>query len=268
MPNHDQKAAPEAAQIRATTSDFDLVIDAISAIGSDHLKHLFTDPDRLTGIMPVAFDAQNLYLFTGVELDFPVVYQKGGIRVYRLEHSNSVDEPSIRKWAAGVYQTEAYEYLHSLKLKHQMPYGSIFQLFRLAQSRRPGSIYTIPDSYKATIVHEYAHLVFDQRFEGNPVSSQEIKGHLEVSHVYFWRHLSELFANCVELVASQIFWKTHYANMVKSGQQILDQPNPRPNAWADPHMFARAYSQALIQNHPQDWPEVLMRDIVLKGVQA
>ena len=148
--------------------------------------------------------------------------------------------------------------------------------------------YITRESFLATIVHEFAHIYWQQhKLWWYPNKKENINFLQTAKQLYEAKKLrktiylpldpglSELYAFCAEYTASEIFWKSHKHNLdifikkrlerlIKEEQtKDLDREDSVIAPSRYPHDFAFVFGKIILSNYPKTWSIILTKRCIV-----
>lgn len=207
----------------ATEQDIEAIKQVFVFLNRKELDFIFKDRKLLENTEIVIYDSKYFY----------VVKQDGTIT--KEEHKAELSKADKLGWRASVSIAEIVQ-----KLPNNKNYisGPVQSLFIASHQQRGTTLYTTPESYMATIIHEFGHVYYESiksswfsNYEYNvklmniakdlyqnkeiPLSDVEIK---------LPQHMieTETFAFCTEYSASKAFWSNYKTQLDSDNLETID----------------------------------------------
>ncbi len=253
-------------------SDTELIEKAIQYISSNSLATIFKDRNILKTVTIVSFDDHNLYVYKNID---------SNIKLSKIPHKENVLDKTKQGWSAYLRQGEDFRKYFSKDYKIQnIISGGLCSDFSKLQ-RNLGTIYTNQESCIATIIHEYAHIYFNNKNPFYYSDREEIVNILDTSIKLYknketnleqkffipsYKNFSELFAFCTEYEFSRKYAPTHFSIMNKKITRFLQEHlkkerkknlKEEDSVLEDPHFFSWILGKILIEKYPSRWHKIL-----------
>lgn len=271
---------------QATPFDLDLITESLSKLNDSQIKILFPRPNLLKKISLVSFDSNRLYLWSQQKL---VGLNSRSLKnhhytFYSLEHHETLNDEVQMGWQANVYRFR--HYLPKSIQSYPCISGGLPTPFMMLHQKTINDSdifkhywslsYSTPNSFQATIIHEFAHAFFGLAYNHqNPGfltlrqkvlaqfnDNDENKLTYKIQPEWFMpQFLSELYAFCSEYYASNIFWKKHqeFINQMNKAW-LLKYQNDQSTQSLDIHLNAAILGTILLKKYPQQWPQLILNN--------
>ncbi len=276
----------------ATKEDFEAIEEGIKTVWSKNLSFIFRDKKLITDTLIVSFDSKYIYFWTNRKIPklkvFPCSLKH--FYAYIIPHSNSFPENERLGWHTGNLNPIILSALPSIFKQNDFDLpkisGSLMGDFINVQKkikRHSTNPYTTRGSYLATLVHEFAHVYFNQHklwwysnketnisslnkalqlYKNKKIDNVEIP----LPSPFF---LSEVFAFCADYTAASIFWPEHKKDIdnknIKTIEELirkektlnLNEENSTLNE-REPHNIAFVFGKILVESFPKTWPKKIL----------
>lgn len=285
----------------ATKKDFRAIEGGIETVWRPEMAFVFKNKSLLKNVVIISYDSKFLYLWTKIKL------------------------PKLKTFACSLINYQAYKIPHKVKLKDEWQLGwrahlSIKQFEKLLPKKLQKSEFKIPkisgglskpftelqkkkdiklnpyityESYLATLVHEFAHIYWNQHklwWYSNKkenikylrIAKQLYERKKEISKIPIYfpaaTGITELFATCVEYWASKLFWPNHKKNfdlftkerlkqLIKTEEKKdLEREDSVLEPSRNPHDFAFIFGKIILTQYPKNWPQILTQPAVFSSV--
>ena len=267
----------------ATQYDLDTLQEGISYVWKSELDFIFKDRTKLESVRAVSFDSKNIFIF------------QFGKDTITIPHNIKLTDDVQYGWQSNLGLKDLLDYLpENLKntTRSEVPIIS-GPLVTPMSKLQDNSIYNTKESYLATIVHEFAHIYFNEHEIGwfsNKENNIEImesainlyKGDKEVTksnvqnlqiHIPHHISLGEIFSFCVDYSAASIFWPNHKMDIDKSNIKILNYYKGEENKLdfdqeasyfeQDSHIAASAIGKIILEKYPMEWKNKLLQPFII-----
>lgn len=278
----------------SSKQDFHAVQQGIELALSTDLQDIFYAPG-LSNTDIVLFDSTHLYIFSKGNYSLPF-YRKFHSPTHRVFHVKQPIEISSKNlgvcfslWFNKPIRNLLWE--ASNKKRYQPLFCAPQTTFCILskQDRKEYSLYSYPEGYTFTIVHEFAHIYYDLHARSSDynlrwstkalLSALQLRkgrpsGKLPSPLVPANKYLGDLFALLVEYEAAGRVSSVHRARLDLDIEATLSelakeektyvrasQPTARltyPSALSYPHNFAKVFLSIVLDLHPHDWYEWLL----------
>ncbi len=210
--------------------------------------------------------------------------------LYEIKHHIKFKKNDFGIWYSGISNHDIFSYLpKNIQTKNRLeepiisgPIPSLFLKYHLnlKNTKRPFNPYVTTESFKATLVHEFAHAYFDHI---NPpwhgykkdnmkklktaldlFSKKQVKSNIKI---YLTPSLlsSEVFAFCCEYYLSENIWPEHktaldkeiiyYITQSIKEEQLKDLSCQNSVLDQDIHLAAAIYAKLIITKYQTSWPK-------------
>lgn len=260
-----------------TASDRDLnaICEALKFAQNSKMQFVFNDLKRIGDTLAISYDSKYIYIFTF-----------NSLKPNKVAHNLIIPDEYQYAWWAYPIVEEIIELIPDAKGK-QIINGGLLTPFTELQKRKKikGNPYVTRESYLATIIHEFGHVYWNSFKLWWPSDKEENIGLLENSKGLYEDkvkikdfnlkypnpiYASEVFAQCTEYYASEVFWPIHkkifdkYA-ISQINKMIESEKNKNLNLedsvlepTKNQHNYSLVISKILISSHPKNWPEILI----------
>lgn len=205
----------------ATKDDFHAVEVGLAAVEKKELDFVFTKRDLLKDIVVISYDSSNLYIWTKIKFSnlSRKVCPVREYYAYKIPHSVKLNDDWQTGWRVGLpiklFNKLLPKKLRASKFETPIISGGLLKPFITLQRKKELTInpYVTRDSYLATIVHEFAHIYWNQNKLWWYSSKEMNMNYLKIAEKLYGAgtnisdidiHMpanlgwSELFAYCVE----------------------------------------------------------------------
>lgn len=265
---------------QATKKDLEAIEEGIRTVWRKELDFIFKEKSYIKNVAPVSFDSKFFYIWSPLKISRlkSTPCRFGNYRVYKFPHKLSITEYDQRGWSARVYKWQ--DYFPKLFRENQKAIyisGGLFTPFtKIHQNYRDQKyldIYNTPESYLATLVHEFAHVYYDSHpfscsnkkanleylktainlFDGKKTEKLPIIKPLSGFALETW---TELFAFCAEYTAASLLWPRYKKDLDNYWRASLGEFIQAPALLSSrgPHYLAATIGKILISRFPKDWP--------------
>lgn len=276
---------------KATKKDFEAIEEGIKTVWRPELDFIFERKNLFKNIVIISYDSSFIYLWTKLytpHLD-RLFCGLSDYYAYKILHKIKLKDEWQRGWRAWI-PPEPLDKLLPEKLQgsqFETPKinGGLLTPFIKLQKKDniKDNAYVARESFLATIVHEFAHIYWNQHklcWYSNKkeninflqTAKQLYEGKKIKKTIYFPMDpgVSELYAFCAEYSASEFFWQNHKKNLdifiekrlerlIKEERtKDLNQEDSVIAPSRDPHDFAFVFGKIIISNYPKSWPKILM----------
>jgi len=243
----------------ATKKDLEAVEEGLRFVEREELDFIFEDRSLIEKVAVVSYDSKFVYLWSKNKLD-------------HIPHSLKIRDADQMAWSAGLRIRDIKKLLPQKVANVSTPSGGLLTPFLGLQQglNRPLNPYITRESYLATLVHEFAHIYYNQYprkkkeaelkllstalelFQGKDFDLDSVN-----LKPYFLPEAGEIFAFCTEYVASSLFWPTHKENLDKESiKMIKDLVDGKLKHFIEdyPHKYAAVMGKIILAKYPKDWP--------------
>ncbi|MBI5123673.1 hypothetical protein HZA75_07480 [Candidatus Roizmanbacteria bacterium] len=275
---------------KATKEDFEAIEEGIKTVWRPELDLIFERKYFLKNIIIVSYDSFFIYLWTKLYIPHldRLFCELSDYYAYKIPHKIKLEDEWQRGWRA-CFPPESLDKLFPKRLcvsqfKTPKISGGLFTSFIELQKNKniEDNPYITYESYLATIVHEFAHIYWNQRklcwysnkkeninFLRMAKQLYEGKGIKKIIYFPMDRGVSELYAFCAEYSVSELFWPNHKQNLdnfiqkrleklIKEEQlKDLDREDSVLAPSRYPHDFAFVFGKIILANYPKSWPKIL-----------
>lgn len=276
---------------QATKKDFEAIEEGIKTVWRPELDFIFKRKNFIKNIVIISYDSSFIYLWTKIfipGLSF-LPCELSDYYAYKISHKIKLKDKWQHAWRASTPEEPLDKLLPKRFCASQfkIPKISGGLLTPFIELQKKKNIENNPsvtrESFLATIVHEFAHVYWNQHklwwysnkkenidFLQTAKQLYEGKGKIKKT-IYFPMDSghSELYAFLTEYTASEIFWKSHKRNLdifikkrlerlIKEEQtKDLDREDSviAPNKY--PHDFTFAFGKIILSNYPKSWSKIL-----------
>jgi len=253
----------------ATKQDFEAIDQVLTFLKRKELDFIFKNRRLLENTELVTYDSKYTY----------VVQQNGAST--KTEHGIQLSKTDRLGWRASVSIPEIRQKLSNNKNYISGPIQTIF--IKSHQQRGNGSIYTTPESYMATIIHEFGHVYYeniksswfsnyDYNIKLMNLAKDLYNGKnvdLENFEIKLPQHLieSETFAFCTEYSAAKYFWPEYKKQLDISGletierylnKEITDKLINEESVLDETHMGASVIGKILMEKLGDTWVDFIL----------
>lgn len=283
---------------QATEKDFRTIEEGLKTVWRKELDFVFKKRNLIEKTVVISFDSKFLYLWTRFKLSklktIPCYIK--GYYTYKIPHKIKLKDEWQIGWRAGLSIKEFNKLLPRKlqKSNFKVPKisGGLLSPFIALQRKKElkHNPYITRESFLATIVHEFAHIYWQQHKLWWYSSKKENLVYLKLAkqlyegkkaafkiliHFPITIGMTELFASCVEYWTSQLFWPKHHQNYDLSAskrlQQLIKNEERKDLEREDsvlepsrnPHDFALVFKKIILSRYPKTWPRVLTRPSTL-----
>lgn len=231
------------------SKDLKLLGKSLDYVWDKKLTFIFKNKSLLRKVLILTFDKHRIYILTKsplVSLKNPQNFPHGYF-LYKLNHNIPLGSEDFRGWWNGIKRQEFLSYLpkdftNQSQLLWPRVSGPLPSLFlahhaELKRKNYAWDPYSTPESYMATIIHEFAHAYFDaiylpwhgikhqnleildnalKLFSGEKINIKDVNTISLFSSV-----ASEIFAFCTEYFSSSLFWPRHKEAIDKEFQNAI-----------------------------------------------
>lgn len=280
----------------AIQDDFRTIEEGIKFVWNSRLSFIFKEKKLIKDTLIISFDSKNIYLWTtneipGMEL---IKCSLKSYNQYKIPHKINFSERERLSWHTGDLNSSILNLLPAIFRKNHFDLpkisGSLLGDFINIQKKIRGTNnnpYITRESYLATIVHEFAHVYFNQhklwyfsdktnniKLLNNTLSLYLRKKNVskikpELPSPFF---LSEVFAFCADYAATSIFWPNHKKDIDKASIvkiQALIKSETKKNLYIEdsvlnsnnPHDLALIFGKILVELSPKTWPARILNKL-------
>jgi len=272
----------------ATKKDLEAIEKGIITVWHQKLNFIFKKKRLIEKAIVMSFDANFLYLWTRKEFpkldSFPCGLKD--YRAYKIPHNLRIKDQFQSSWKINLAIEEFEKYLPKkiLKNSYQFPKisGSLLSPFikshqDVKKDYQLGDIYNTYESYLATVIHEFAHIYYNQHklwwfsnkkqnlnliksaiklFEGKRANINNLK--IEIPYPLLW---SEVFAFCTEYYSATLFWPMFKKELDKYLKINLAKliKNPSFLSSRNSHDLAATIGKIIISSYSKDWPKRILQ---------
>lgn len=289
---------------KAAREDFEAIEEGIKISRKKELNFIFSGKKLLDKTTIISFDSQFIYLwstqkFTGLKFESTSLPE---YHFFRILHKVPILDKDYSTWCASVPKKEFLKFLpKSFTLKSQFSHpriggGFLTPFICIHQKMKnekiyPFDPYTTKESFLATIIHEFAHVYYNQHklwwFSDKKQNLNYIKNAIKLLEdektivntlkiaIPYPLLFSEIFAFCTEYYSANLFWPTHKRNLNKITSEILKKILPveiKKNYHQEDSLFnkenlshigAAVLGRIILQKYPTLWPKVLLKRMFL-----
>lgn len=262
----------------ASSEDLKAIEDGIEHIWHPKLEFIFKDKAKINKTVVITYDSKHIYLFAHRKF-------------IKIAHKLKIPKEFHSWWRAGLLPESLYNYLPvSIKSKTRFAVpiisgGLLTPFIELQkQKKRPNNPYVTRESYLATIIHEFAHVYYNNsrakywfsnkgenleylRTAMNLYSDKLVDlSEFKIS-IPGYQSLSELFAFCTDYTASNLFWPNHKRDIddynTKMIPRLMNKEksqdfNVNNSVLDDPHYFASVLGKIILTKYPNTWPQKII----------
>lgn len=275
----------------ATAIDLEAIEKAIKLVFSSKLSYIFKNKQLLEHFLLVSFDSKYLYLWTteNIHTVEKIKCSMKGIAAGKIPHKVTLSFEDRLGWKARVTSDYIWNLLpNNLKVNDfTLPKmsGSLLGDFLIQQIDKNQILnpYVTEESYTATLIHEFAHLYYnqhknwwysDKKYNVSLLDAalslfENKKTTIPMPYTPSPLFFSELFAFCAEYAASEKLFSQHKKAMdTFSKQQIemlrehelvkdLETENSSIGE-STPHDTAMILGRIFLEKYPSNWPDILL----------
>jgi len=248
----------------ATRKDLETIGEGLLFVEREELDFIFEDRSLIEKVAVVSYDSKFVYLWS-----------RDGFE--KTPHSLKIRDADQMAWSAGLRIRNIKKFLPRRVMSFSTPSGGLLMPFLELQRNlgRPLNPYVTRESYLATLVHEFAHIYYNQYPRER--KEEELKllntalelyqgKETDLSRVdlrsYFLPEAAEVFAFCTEYVTASFFWPNHRENLNKeSVKTITNLIDGKLGCFIEdyPHDYAAVVGKIILAKYPQDWPRRVLR---------
>lgn len=286
----------------AAPIDFQAIESALEVVWNPKLDFVFQNRAVLKKTVVISYDSKYIYLWSqtkqpGLE---SIPCNISSYFAYRIPHKLIISSQHHYAWCAGIWQKEI-EILLPSSIKNRTRFevpkisGGLLTPFTTLQHARSLKAwpYATPESYCATIIHEFGHVYWNQSKLWWMSNKKENLNLLHLAHQLYsskkqlplkarlylptTASIGEIYAFCTEYTTSSFFWPNHKKALDKyykfrlkelksrevSKNLAMEDSTIEPDK--NPHDFASVYGKIILSNYPSTWPNFLTRTQPLGG---
>lgn len=270
---------------QATKKDFEAVEEGIKTVWRSELDFVFRKKAYIKNVAPVSFDSKFLYVWSPFKISrlksTPCCFDN--YQVYKFPHKLKITDYDHMGWCANAYKWESFLPKSFAQNKKAIyisggflgPFTEIHQNYR---DQKYLDIYNTPESYLATLVHEFAHIyynscslsVLNQKtnleylktainlFDGKKIKKSPV---IKLYRSFAFEAWTELFAFCAEYTAASLFWPRYKKDLDNYWGASLAKFIQTPSLLSsrEPHSLATAIGKILISQYPKTWPQKILQ---------
>lgn len=282
-------------QYLATKEDLLAIDEALRFVWHPKMDFVFKDRSKISKTVVISYDSQFIFLWKSVTEENPRKY-----KLYKFPHSLKVKDEWQYVWKADLW-VEEVEALLASSIRNASQFalprisgGLLTPFIELQQKRNISSEwpYTTRGSYLATILHEFAHIYWnqhkrwwfsDKKYNLNLLKTAEnlYRNHYTqkpktLLNIPISSAFGEVFAFCSEYYASSLFWRSHknaldefacklIPTLVKREKiKKLDEEDSTIEPLKNTYDFALVVGKIILTLYPTKWPDILTSVPVLK----
>lgn len=278
----------------ASKQDFKAIEEGIKVVWLPAMNFVFKKKSLIKNVLPVSFDSRFFYIWSPFKVNSSqsMACKFDEYQMHKVPHNLKITESNQVGWCANANKWKSYLPKALAKnSKFILISGGLMAPFTKIQqecvSEKYSNPYTTYESYLATIVHEFAHIYYNQHrlwwysdekenityletalklFRNQEISLNRIKIKIPIPQLW-----SEVFAFCSEYWASRLFWPKHTKNLdqmnlkliekalIKEGKKNLDRQNSIFCDQDSSHLAAAVFGKIILQKYPNSWPQVLLK---------
>ncbi len=275
----------------ASSDDFKTIEKAITLVFSPKLSFIFKEKLLLEHFLLVSFDSKYIYIWTTEHLDTleKMKCSVEKITAGKIPHTIAFTDEDRLGWMSRITSDYIWNLLpNNLKVNEfTLPKmsGSLLGDFITQQTNKnqPFNPYVTEESYTATLIHEFAHLYYNQHknwwysnktynislLDASLSLFESKKTTIPILYTPSPLFLSELFAFCAEYAASEISFPRHKKAMDTFSQQRIEklrkvelikdlETEDSTIGESTPHDTAIILGRILLKKYPTNWPEILL----------
>jgi len=278
-----------------TEEDLEAVEGALSHLDNPKLDFIFEDRKLIQNTLVISFDSNKLFIWTKIKNSklSKLPSKLEGWNAYQISHDVMIKDKDQRGWHSNL-DNKFWKILPDEFKKpwHEIPKisGGLLTPFLGIQKEiekfgnRPRNPYTTKESYLATIIHEFGHVYFNlinpryysdvnetikyMKSALNAYKSDKKDKKTNNLRFFSSNYLSELFAFCTDYSASMFFWPDHVRDINRYHKWRIEMEIPREKKrnldsedtfLADTHKFSSVFGKIIINNYPENWPQIILK---------
>lgn len=281
---------------KASQQDLDAIDEGFSFVWKPEMNFIFKDKNKIENTLVISYDSENIYLWYKKlisELGKSKKSPESGFFRYQIPHCVKINDKEQKGWAANL-KIEEFEKLLPKSLQEKSRFelpiisGPLLTPFikthqELKKSRkRPLDPYDTRESYLATIVHEFAHVYYnqhklwwfsDKNFNlkllnaAKALYKSEQRAPTAPLAITQSAYVGEVFAFCADYTASAIFWPNHKKDIAREAilniEGFLEKERDKnldreDSALEDSHNLAVVLGKLLLETYPKTWPQRIL----------
>lgn len=275
----------------ASDNDIEAIEEVIRLVTSQKLAYIFHKKELLKHFLLVSFDSSFIYLWTteriqGIE---KIKCSLQTVSAGKIPHKIALTEGDRLGWVAKITSDSIWNLLpKNLKVNDFIlpkMSGSLLGDFVRHQINKNQTLnpYVTKESYSATLIHEFAHLYYnqhknwwysDKKYNLSLLDTalslfENKKTTIPILYTPSPLFLSELFAFCAEYAASEMFFPKHkkaidtfskqQIEMLRKQELVKDLETENSTIGeSTPHDTAMILGRILIEKYPINWSDVLL----------
>lgn len=273
---------------KATKNDFQAIEEGIKTVWRKELDFVFKNKSLIENVAVISYDSKFLYLWSKLKFlkltSFPC--KLPNYHAYKIPHRLQIKDENQRGWRVGLQLRELENYLPKkiLQGNYRFPKISGSLLTPFIKSHQ-GDAYNTRESYLATIVHEFAHIYYNQHKLWWFSDKEKNLGCIETAlNLYLGKktshylkmkiprypHLTEVFAFCADYTAASLFWPNHKKDIDKTniltlrwlakeeGKRNLEVQDSVLDGEQGAHYLAAVIGRIFLSQYPKTWPEKIL----------
>lgn len=217
---------------KATKKDLEAIEEGIKTVWQKEMDFVFKNKTLIRNTIIISFDSKFLYLWTKLKLSSlkPTQCNIKEYYAYKIPHEIRIQDEWQIGWQASLTINQFVNLLPAelQKSDFKIPKisGGLLTPFIELQKRKKIEYnpYTIRESFLATILHELAHIFWNQHKLWWYSNKKENINYLKTAKQLYEKKekipkislklplnigIGEVFATCAEYWASEVFWLTH-----------------------------------------------------------
>lgn len=268
----------------ATEQDLKAIEEALSFVWRKELDFIFFDRQKINSILVISYDAKKLYVWEKKEKNY---------HLQIIKHNLMIKDEYQVGWSAHLRPLEIEKFLPKKWQKNQFKRpkicGALIMPFLKSQELKKRSLnpYISYESYLVTIIHEFAHIYYNQHKQWwHSRKEENLKYLRQALNLYKSQGIqlksfnsvnilkphsfSELYAFCAEYSAASIFWP-HYKEkldqyLAMKVDELLIKERIRDlniqNSVLDEnsHIFAAVIGRLFCEYFPKQWPKKILQN--------
>lgn len=286
----------------ATEDDLEAIEKGIFYSWHKDLKFIFRERKFLENVSVISYDSKFIYLWTKQKIKSAKkidIKSDGNFYFTCIPHRLKMKDKLMLGWRAALLPKELRKFLpknlQKNYFKNLFISGGLLIPFIALQKLKEHSLnpYTTYESYLATIVHEFAHVYYQNHKLWWYSDLKENINLLQTAlHLYLNKKvnlpqlkikvpnyhrrdaiISEIFAYAAEYSAAKIFWPTHQKNLNRYNQKRIkklikeekqkDLLKQNSVLETDFHDGAAVISKLIIEKFKSKWPEILIKNVTI-----
>lgn len=275
-----------------TIDNIQIIEKSLEFVWNNKLNNIFSDKKLIEKVIIIAYDKSKLYVFTKIPFDLEHTKKLTlNYCLYEIKHKITFTDRDLSAWYYGLIRPDILNYLpHELVkenlISRPIICGSTYSEFIKNQKIKQKKMtfdnpYITYESYIATIIHEFGHVVYESYYNAQfKILDENIKlmkntlslintkrVNLNKIKLKFPKHslCSETFAFCTEYYASSLFLKDHKEDLNKwlknyikknlDSEKKLNMHYHLSNLILDNHLGAAIYGIQILKKYGSSWPE-------------